>query len=365
MRISLRITAAMAALAVSAVLMGLLAGVFEEKISPNRLAPQSVPADGPLAEARLHHVPQIEQAVGTFRPKLETKVASRVLANVVAVNVHEGELVEEGDALVELDRRELTARVEQARQEQAAAQAAVEEARSGFKRVSELADRGVAAAVELDRARAALKTAEAQLLRARRGLEEIEATRSFTTVRAPISGRVIHRLIEPGDTATPGGTLLHLYDPRSLRLEAHVRETIATRLSLGDRLDVQVDASRLKLPAIVEEVVPAADPGSRSFIVKAAVPALPDLYPGMFGRLLIPTGREEHVSVPAEAIRRVGQLEYVMVVTDDHVLRRYVRIGVQSHEGRVEVLSGLRPGEQVVLPARSSNVNDNQSGARI
>jgi RND family efflux transporter MFP subunit len=349
MSMSLRIAAAAGALALLAVLMGLLAGVFEEKIPPGRLAARPVPIDGPLAEVSLHRVPQIEQAVGTLRPREETQVAARILGIVTAVNVHEGDPVQKGDVLIELDRRELTARVEQARQVSAAAKASLDEARKAFERVSVLAERGVAAAAELDRARAGLDSAQAQLQRARQVVDEAETARSHATLRAPISGRVIHRWVEPGDTATPGEPLIHLYDPGALRLEAYVRESLAARLTPGDRLEARIDALDQTLPAGVEEVVPAADPGSRSFLVKASVPALPALYPGMFGRLLIPLGTVEHVSVPASALRRVGQLEYVLVAREAGALRRYVRTGVARHEGRVEVLSGLRPGERVVL----------------
>jgi len=350
MSVLLRVGAAFGALALLALLMGLLAGIFEKKIPPGKLAARPTPVDGPLAEVRLHRVQQVEQAVGTLQPKEETQVSSRILGTVLSVDVREGDPVQEGDILVELDRRELTARVEQASQASAAAKAGLEEARSTFERMSALAERGVVAAAELDRARAALESTQAQLRRARQLVEEAETARSHATLRAPISGRVIHRLVEPGDTATPGSPLLHLYNPNALRLEAHVRESLAAGLSPGDRLEARIDALDRILPATVDEMVPAADPGSRSFLVKTTVPARPGLYPGMFGRLLIPTGMVEHVSVPVSALRRVGQLEYVLVAGDTGALRRYVRAGVARHNGRVEVLSGLRPGEQVVLP---------------
>jgi hypothetical protein len=69
----------------------------------------------------------------------------------------------------------------------------------------------------------------------------------------------------------------------------------------------------------------------------------------MFGRLLIPVGVEEHISVPADAIRRIGQLEYVLLTDQGGAVRRYVRTGDTRHDGRIEVLSGLAAGEQVVM----------------
>lgn len=350
MKTLLSMGVAVAAVVVLGGLMGLLFGLFEDKIEPGRIASSPIPVVGPRSEVRLHRVPQVEYAVGTVQPIEQTEVASRILADVVAVNVKEGDMVALGDVLVELDQREMVARVEQARQQVSAAQATFEEVQSRYARIKKLADGGVATAAELDRAHAELEAARASLSRAKEGLEEALAAHSYALLKAPIKGRVIHRRVNPGDTATPGSPLLHLYDPDRLRLEAHVRESLAAGLSSGDPLQVEIDALGLKVAATVEEVVPSADPGSRSFVVKAVVPSSNHLYPGMYGRLLIRTGVEEHISVPANAIRRVGQLEYVLLADGESAVRRYVRTGETSHDGRVEVLSGLVVGEQVVLP---------------
>ncbi|MDZ7752921.1 MAG: efflux RND transporter periplasmic adaptor subunit [Gammaproteobacteria bacterium] len=364
MNASLRIAGAAGALILLAFLMALLAGVFEEKIPTGRVAAPPRPIAGPLVEVQLHRVPLVEEAVGTLRPREQTQISARVLSTVIAVTVREGDRVTKGDVLVELDRRDLTARLEQARQARAATQATLEEARATFERVRELAERGVAAAAELDRTEAALKTAQAELERSRQAVGEAETARSHATVRAPIDGRIIHRLVEPGDTASPGSPLLHLYDPEALRLEAQVRETLATRLTPGESLQVRIDALDLTVPSTVDMIVPAADPGSRSFVVKTSLPSLPEIYPGMFGRLLIQAGTVEHVSMPASALRRVGQLEYVLVAVDGSALRRYVRTGPARHDGRMEVLSGLRPGEQVVLPPATQSGAEAESPGR-
>lgn len=100
----------------------------------------------------------------------------------------------------------------------------------------------------------------------------------------------------------------------------------------------------------IEEVVPSAHPGSRSFVVKTRLPADSTFFPGMFGRLLIPYGTVERYYVPERAIVRVGQFEFVNVVENSHVVRRYVRTGMRAGDDRVVVLSGLETGERVVIP---------------
>jgi multidrug efflux pump subunit AcrA (membrane-fusion protein) len=115
-------------------------------------------------------------------------------------------------------------------------------------------------------------------------------------------------------------------------------------------LTVRIDALDREFQAVVDEIVPSADPGSRTFLVKVSLPGDPGLYPGMFGRLWIPVGSKERIYVPERAVTEVGQLAYVLVKTKQGVVRRYIRLGSDTAGDRVEVVSGLRPGEEVRIP---------------
>jgi hypothetical protein len=100
---------------------------------------------------------------------------------------------------------------------------------------------------------------------------------------------------------------------------------------------------------VIDEIVPSADPGSRSFLVKVSLTGGTGLYPGMFGRLMIPVGQTEKIIIPLEAVTRVGQLDFVTVKTDQGPVRRYVRLGQRIPENRVEVISGLKAGDQILI----------------
>jgi RND family efflux transporter MFP subunit len=251
--------------------------------------------------------------------------------------------------LVELDERDLESRLRQMRDRAAAAQARLNEAERHYQRIQELYGRDVVSRSDLDRAEADRDAAQAELERARDAVEEARTALSHATIRAPMTGRVIDRLAEPGDTARPGMPLLRIYDPESLQLDAHVRESIAARLERGQSLTARIDAIDTSLAVKIDEIVPSADPGSRTFIVRTGLPRHANLYPGMFGRLIIVTGSEQRIEVPAAAIERVGQLEFVHVVTDRGAVRRHIRTGETTPDGRVEVMSGLVAGEQVVI----------------
>ena len=197
-----------------------------------------------------------------------------------------------------------------------------------------------------------MRTSRAELLRLRRQKDEAQTALSYSKLTAPIAGRIVERLADPGDTTRPGEPLLRMYDPATLRLEASVRESVASKLAKGQSLVAEIDALKKRYPAVVDEIVPSADPGSRSFLVKVSLTDGAGLYPGMFGRLMIPIGQIEKVIIPLEAVTRVGQLDFVVVKTQHGAVRRYVRLGERSPDERVEIISGLAAGDQIFISAQ-------------
>lgn len=327
-----------------------LSGWFEPKIAPGErdLAGTPVPADAPIAEVERVVGPAVEWASGTVESARRTTVAARILARIEAVQVTAGDEVAAGDLLVELDARDLEARLRQAREALKAAEAQRDFARQEQARAEELLKRGVTTRQRYDQALSALRVAEAEVDRLVQTLREAETALSFTEIRAPVAGRVVDRLAEPGDTATPGLPLLRLYDPSALRVEAPVRESLAVGLAVGDRLAVEISAVKEHIGGPIEEIVPYAEPGARTLLVKIRLPSDSRLFAGMFARVAVPAGERARLLVPADSITRIGQLEFVTVVADDRAERRLVTSGKPAGEGQIEILSGLQAGEQVL-----------------
>jgi RND family efflux transporter MFP subunit len=342
------------ALAILAGIMGYLAGFFETRISADfkGVVPES--GEGESVVVELTTEPLIEQAPGTVRAKVETVISPLVTATISSIAVRAGDEAQAGDVLIELDVRELKARVDQMHQAVVSAQARLAQAEKEAKRVRRIrkADPGAVSKAELDRKEAALRTAQAEVIRARRQKDEAKTAMSYGTLIAPISGRVVERYADPGDAARQGEPLLRMYDPSTLRLEASVRESVASKLTKGRRLSVKIDALARQYESVVDEIVPSADPGSRSFLVKVSFGGGSGLYPGMFGRLLIPIGKTNRVYIPARAVTRVGQLAFVLVKSEQGPVRRYVRPGARTSGERVEIISGLTRGEVIIIPAR-------------
>ncbi|WP_264981039.1 efflux RND transporter periplasmic adaptor subunit [Pseudodesulfovibrio portus] len=341
--------------------------------TPSRDA--SVPSFKPSATAMAERVPlpRLHEAVGTVKAKTDTRVEAQVTGRVLKVLVRPGDKVNAGETLLVLDSQASQAQLErsiqakssaasmtrQARDVLAAAKAAFAKAESTYKRMNTLFEQKVVTAEEMEKSESAFLQAKAGLGQAEQGVaaaearvreagkvvEEAEIGLGYTTITAQESGEVARRLVEPGDLAFPGKELLSLQTGGSLQLEAMVRESLIGRISLHDKLSVKVTALGGEvLAGEVAEIEPLADPVTRSFLVKVRLPEVPGLYPGMFGRLLVPLGQEEAVLVPERAITRVGQLETVMVRDGDNWLPVYVRTG-KNLDGRVEVLSGLSGGE--------------------
>ena len=330
-------------------IMAYLSGGFETKIRPDAERPP-LQRGGATIKVVVVNEPAFEQVAGTIRSRTEAAIAPLITATIAAIHVSAGDAVERGDELILLDSRELAARRDQAQQGVAAAKAQTARAERDFRRIQEVlkASPGAVSRMQLDRVRTELETARANLARARRQVDESAAALSYGRITAPFSGRIIDRLAEPGDTARQGQALLQMYDPAAIRVEANVRESLSGHLRRGQNLEVRVDSLNQTFDAMVEEIVPTADPGSRSVLVKAALPETAGLYPGMFARLLIPTGTSRKLYIPRRAILPAGQLNIVMVKTSQGPTRRFIRLGMPEGD-KIAVLSGLKEGEEVYL----------------
>lgn len=353
-----------------------------KKVAPGREPePGGLPAPTRTATAVRAPVPLTETAVGTVRSRTVVAVSAQVSARVVTVTKRAGAAVEVNEPLVTLDDRELVARKAQAaqaveagnaakkraEQSKAQADARLTQAASRHERTQRLlasktitpeaaetaeAD-WLAAKASVAETDAAIAAAEAQIEQAKQVVAEAEVALGHARIQSPIRGVVSERHVEPGDLALPGRTLLVVLDPRATRLEAQVREALIARIATGQTLDVVVPAANSKAGGMVAEIVPSADPLSRTFTVRVDFGPLEGVHPGMFGRLSIPAGTREVVRVPAAAVARVGQLETVVVKTGDRWERRLVTTGALGADGSIEVLSGLSGGETVGLPSET------------
>lgn len=336
------------ALLVLILLMAWMAGFFTRKIAPGLDAPSAIDTSDAVT-VMAQEAPFTESVPASIEAKETTIISSRLLARITSIAVRAGDFVEQGQLLIQLEKNDLLARAQQSREQILAVEARLTEARKNLERAEELHKRGLIAIAARDAARANAAALEAELGSAQQVLEAAETSVSFAEIRSPIAGRIVDRFAEPGDTASPGQKLLSLYNPFSLQVEAWVREQLALSLQPGQQLQVEIPAVEKTLLAQIEEIVPAADPGSRSFLVRAILPADHRLLPGMYARLQVAAGERSRLSIPADRVASIGQLDVVWVAHEGSAERRFVRLGAPGDDGTVEVISGLASGE-LVLP---------------
>ncbi len=334
-------------------------------------------ASGGLTKLVVETTPltEIYAAMGTIRPLTESNIHSQISAKVIEVLVAPGDKVGPGELLIKLDNREVVSRLEQAREGLAIAKRGVEQALRGseevqaefaqaeseYNRSVKLFKEGIHSRKEFDQAKTRylklkaqtgilkerLASAKAGLRQAEQVVTEAEIYVEYAEIRAFSAGVVTKREVDPGDLATPNVTLLTLQTGANLRLEAGVRESLIGKVEIGKPLEVMVGANNTLLRGIVEEVEPYADAKTRSFQVKVSLPAVPGVFPGMFGRLLIPLDTVEAILIPREAVTVIGQLQYVEVLQDQNVQKVFVKTG-KLKGSKVEIVSGLKSGDTIV-----------------
>ena len=274
-----------------------------------------------------------EEVVGTVRAKLRSVIEAKASGKIEQMLVVPGQLVKAGEVLAMIDAREVRARYDQA-------VALRQQAEAELKRRTSLFEQKILSQAELDNAQAQARVAIASAT-------EAETLLGYTKVTAPFDGVITRKHADVGDLASPGKPLLDMEDSRTLRLEADVPEAVVGKLTLGDELPVRISALEKELEGVVSEIAPAADPGSRTFLVKLDLPGTSGLRAGQFGRVAMPVGETSALRVPAAAVVQRGQMELVFIVVDGKAQLRLVKTGKRIGNA-VELVSGVSAGEKIV-----------------
>lgn len=336
------------------VLMLYLNGAFTPKVGPGARSATAPAAPVTLVEAKFVDVPDVEQSPGTIRPLHETALASKVREpeKVIEVNVTAGQEVHKGDLLVKLDSSTWQNRKEMAEAKLKSAQALRDDAQKTYDRIKEVVKLGAATVTEADNAKYRFEAAQAEASAAGRALDEAVMNLGYTQILAPMDAVVIDKRADVGDTVAPGQILVSLYD--QMQLIANVREGLIKRLKPGQTIGVYLEDLGAACEGTISEIVPQADPVTRTFQVKVVGPCHAGVRPGMYAKLLVPLGDKRVLVIPPEALVQVGQLTMVDVAGAQGPERRYVQRGATIHllgTRYVQILSGLKPGEKVALSA--------------
>jgi RND family efflux transporter MFP subunit len=304
---------------------------------------------------------------GSVSAAQESEMAFQVAGQIIAMPVAEGQFVEQGSVLAELDPRDYAAQRDKASAERNAAKAE-------YDRYTKAFEAQAVTAQDVDLKKRNYEVAEADLRRAQKALDD-------TKLRAPFSGKVAVKLVDDFATVQVKQPVLLLQDESSLQIKVNIPEADWAKAEPGltneqmtDRFKPQVELAAIpnrRFIAQIEEKTSSADPVTRTYEVTLGFDRPEDLNisPGMTGKIVITvperiwTSEFGETLIPASAVMAdADNNPYVWVVPPDSnsVIRKSIEVG-KLDGSEVRVLDGLAPGDQVVI----SGVNSLSEGMLV
>jgi membrane fusion protein, multidrug efflux system len=316
-------------------------------------------------------VPEYYSAPGTVRSDTTSVLSAQIGGTIRAIYVKPGDRVRRGQSLALLDDRSVHAQMSAAEaavdassngvtevgQALQAAQAQKQLAEVTYNRYQALLAKNSVSRAEFDQVNAGYASATANVAaleakqkqveaQGRQAQFEAQAARtafSFSRIVSPIDGVVTAKSADVGTVVMPGMPILTVEDPAHYRLEASIGAEMFNQAHIGQSVAVTVNQNEIQ--GRVEEIVPAADPSSRTFLIKISLPG--KVSSGDYGTAQFPMGEAKRLTVPRAALVERGELEGVFVVGSGGAAEyRLVKTG-QSFGDRVEILSGLADGERI------------------
>ncbi len=204
---------------------------------------------------------------------------------------------------------------------------------------------------QVNQSRTSVELAQAAVLAAQAGLDELEAALSDTRSLSPGPAVILEKFVEMGDSVQPGQPMLRIADTNDLLVKVELPTSLLMGLEQGMTIPIQIDATKIRIHAVLEQIYPSADPQRQTVTIKLALPAGAAAAPGMYSTVMIPelsTQPETLPVIPSSAIVWRGSQPFVFIVSSNNQSEmRLVRIG-DYLDGTVVILSGIAEGERIV-----------------
>jgi RND family efflux transporter MFP subunit len=346
------------AILVALLIGGLVARVLYTR-SQERAAAAAPPKAAPPLEitatdtlvARKQTFNRTLAVTGGLKAYNSTVVRAKVAAELKSLSVREGDAVQAGQVIGQLDALEVDLRLQQAEQNAASARAQLDIARRALDNNRALMAQGFISATGLENSVSNDAAARATLQAAVAAVDLARKARVDTRLVAPITGMVSQRLAQPGERVAVDARLVEIVDLSRIELEASVTPEDVGGVKVGQSARLRVDGIAEPLPAKVARINPSTQMGTRAVMVYLALEPHPGLRQGLFANGTIDLENRSVLAVPTSAVR-IDQAEpYVLSVIGDRALRRKVTLGVRGElliDGRiepaVELTSGVEDG---------------------
>ena len=290
---------------------------------------------------------------GGLRAVRSAQVKAKVAGELRELAVREGEAVRAGQVLGRIDPVEYEARLRQAQEQAASAQAQLDIAERSLQNNRALVDQGFISRNALDTSVSNAAAARATLQQARAGVDLARKALSDTVLRAPIDGVIAARNAQPGERVAVEARIVDIVDLSRLELEAAVPAEQVVQLAPGARASLRVDGLPEPVQATLVRINPSTQAGTRAVLVYLALDTHPALRQGLFASGDIELDRARALALPASAVRHDAGRPFVLVLHDDRVEQRQVTTGRSARdaaggEALVEIVDGLSEGDRVL-----------------
>jgi membrane fusion protein (multidrug efflux system) len=310
--------------------------VADEVAADEQAEDEEVRVPVALAVARIADLPDYYHATGTMSARRSVDLNARAGGQITRLAVEEGDWVDEGEVLLEIDPREQNLLVEEAR-------VRAETAHLELTRMEDMAGRGLETDRALEEARQAHEVNQAEYELARVRLSD-------HFVRAPFAGRVTVRHVELGQTIEVGAPTVEIADVDPMEVKLFLPEKVVRRLSVGQPVEVRCDVdSDRSFESILERIAPVVDAATSTVKVTLRVddPAARERT-GSFVRARVTTDVHEGVvAVPRKSLVSEAGATFLFVAESDSVRRVDVATGYTDGDW-IEVLEGVAEGDEVV-----------------
>lgn len=297
---------------------------------------------------------------GALRADKQAVVKAIVAGEVREVLVREGETVQQGQVLVRMDNGDFEARLSQAKGSLSAAQGQLGIAKQNRDSNQSLLDKNFISKNAYDNSVNQYAIALANVETAKGALDVARNALNDTVIKAPISGIISNRMIQPGEKVSPDNRLLDVVDLRVLEMEAPVPAQNIASIKIAQRVQLTIEGVSEKLIGEVSRINPATTAGSRSIVsyIRVANTA-GQLRAGMFGEAQLTIEKKSDVlMVPETAIQYDAEKPFVYVIESDLLTQKFLTLGLKgvnlgatdgtSSTTVVEVVSGLEAGAKIV-----------------
>lgn len=308
----------------------------QQKPAPQAAAPKPAGLPVRAVPVQIGKVSDEVTAVGTLLAEESVIIRPEIDGRIVGLHFQEGQVVSAGARLVTIDSSEYEAQA-------AAVRADLKTEEQRLARSRELHQQNFISKDALD-----VQMGNVDRLKAR--LDEAESRVAKTVIRAPFSGTVGLRLVSPGAYVKAGDDIVRLESTGNIKADFRIPETFMSKLRPNQDVAIRLDAyPGEEFRGRVYAVEPVVDERTRTILMRARVPNPSNkLKPGMFVRVVVTLeNRQNAITVPEQSIWPQGQDNYVFKVVEGKAVLTKIRIG-NRQPGRVEIVSGLQPGDTVV-----------------